>query len=62
MDVVVWAYNPRYSGAEVEGYQFKVSLGKSTRLCLQNKLKEKGLGPWLEWSSAYLAIPSTAKK
>jgi hypothetical protein len=41
---------PAIPGTETGGSQFKANLGKiSTRLLLNNKLKEKGLGIWLKW-------------
>jgi hypothetical protein len=43
--------------AEVRGLQFKASAGKSTRSCLQNKLKQK------EWGVGHVVkhLPSKPK-
>jgi hypothetical protein len=35
------------------------TLGKSERPSLKNKLKQKGLGVWFKWESAYLASVET---
>jgi hypothetical protein len=37
--------------AEITGSLSEVSLGKSMRPYMKNKLKQKGLGKWFKWQS-----------
>jgi hypothetical protein len=41
--------NPSYLKDRDQDYHPRPALGKSIRLYLKNKVKQKGLGVWLKW-------------
>jgi hypothetical protein len=49
VDKVARACGHSYREEEVRGSWSEGSLDKSTRPCLKNKLKQKGLRVWFKW-------------